>query len=484
MANTKKKAKKLSKNTLLIFKIVGVISFLVFLLFGYFLYRLDVLPSKYLFLILGIFLALGVFSILSIYLFKKPLKIAGMLVSVLLLFICSVGSYYIYHTDEFLNHSFRSGILKQSTTYYVLANSSSGLNGLNDITDSISYLENAYLIDEARNSLLNQKNLPMVPYSDVKSMFQDLKDGKVSSVLTEQTSFNLLLEMKQGFQKSDFQVIYEFTVTVEIQNDTKNQEAGKYMVYIGGNDFTNSLMDFNMIVTINTNNHRVMLTSVPRDYYIPVSGFGGRKDTLSFMGARGIETNRKSLEEFLGMDLNYFIKINTKSLVSVVDAVGGIEYCSDLEYDTTHATILDTYDDSKGQKLHVQKGCQHLNGIQALTVARERLKLPGGDRQRQKNCQQIILAIFKRLISTNTITNYNNILNSLGDLYQTNLPREAISEIIKETIDGAQWQIDNQSLDGTDGNGYVHLSNLTSYVMNPDMTSVEAAKIRIQEVMN
>jgi len=479
-----KKSKKLSQKTLLFFKVFSFISFFLFFVFGVLLCQLDVLPFPILAFILGTLLVIAMSSIASIFFFRKPFQIFGFILMSFLFILSITGSYFVYHTDEFLNRSFTNGVLKQSTSYYVLAKSGSNIQNLNDITGSISYLENAYLIEQVEEMLHKEKDISLVPYHDVNSMFEDLKNGNITSLLTEQTSYELLLDLKKDFTKDDFQIVHEFIVTTEIENNSSNLEDGKYMIYIGGNDFTNSLMDFNMIVTINTHNHQVMLTSIPRDYYIPVSGYGGRKDTLSFMGARGIEVNRKSLEEFLELDLNYYIKIQTSSLVRVVDEVGGIDYCSDTAYTTTHATILDTYDDSKGQKLQVKKGCQHLNGIEALTVARERLAFPGGDRQRQKNCQQIIMAIFKQLISANTITNYNNILNSLGDLYQTNIPREVISEFIKETINGAQWQIESQSLDGTDGQGYVHLSNLTSYVMNPLESSVLEAKDNIKKILN
>ena len=478
-----KSKKKMNPKLLLTFKIVSYISIFVLLLFSYFIFQLDILPMKYFILILFLLFLIDGACVASIHLFKKSLKIFGFVVVCFLTFFGLIGSYYTYHTDAFLNRSFRSGKMKVTANYYVVTSSSSSMNSLNDINEPITYLSGATLIDEAINSLNSEKSIEMNAYDDVLTMFTDLKNETITSILVEQTAYDLVMEMKQGFSKSDFKVIHEFEVSIEVDSNAENNEEGKYNIYIGGNDFTNSLMDFNMIVTINVNTHKVLMTSIPRDYYIPVSGYNGRKDTLSFMGARGIETNRKSLEEFLGINLDYFIKINTKSLVGIVDQVGGIEYCSDQAYTTTHATILDSYDDKLGQKLQVKKGCQHLNGIETLTVARERGAFKDGDRQRQKNCQAIIKAIFKQLISTNTITNYNNILNALNDLYNTNIPKEMITDLVKETIDGANWEISEQSMNGLDGNNYVHLSNLMSYVMNPDMDSVAQAKEKINEVL-
>lgn len=481
----KKKYKKLNPKVLFVFKLIGYASFILFLLFGYFLYRLDILPMKYFLILAGILLCLDLFSIFSISLFKKPLKIFGLIISLLVLFISSVGIYYSYHTDYFLNQSFRNSKLKYTTTYYLIGNASSSWNELSDVTGTISYLSGAYLIDDALASLNSaaSASFESQTYDDVIMMFQDLKSDTISSILVEQSSFDLVMDLNQGFTREEFKVIYSFDVSVEVENDAKNNDSGTYQIYIGGNDFTNRLMDFNMLVTINQNTHQVLLTSVPRDYYIEVYGFDGRKDTLSYMGARGVETNLKSLEKLFDMDIDYFIKINTESLVGIVDQVGGINYCSDTSYTTTHALVLNDYDDSKGQKLYVKKGCQHLSGIEALTVARERKAFPDGDRQRQKNCQAIMMAIFEQLVSVNTITNYNNILNSLSDLYQTSIPRDVISDLIKETINGAKWNVESQSVDGTNAQGYVHLTNIVDYVMNPNMDTVSEARNRMMSVL-
>lgn len=475
----RKSRKKMKKTTLQIFKIVGYASIFLFLLFFILLYRLDVLPGKYFAILFGIFFLIEVVSVLSIHYFKRPLKIACFIVVLIFSILYSVGCYYTYYTDSFLNRSFRSGSLKQSTTYYVITALESNIESLGDISDSISYLSEAYLIDEAMESLKAQKDVTMNPYDDVLAMFTDLKIGTISSILVEQTSYDLTMSLSQEFTKEQFRVLYEFTVSVEIENQASNNESGKYNIYIGGNDFTNRMMDFNMIVTLNTNTHQILMTSIPRDYYIPVNGYGDRKDTLSCMGSRGIETNMKSLQNFFEIPIDYFIKINTESLIGIVDEVGGINYCSDTSYTTTHSMVLNSYDDSKGRKLEVKKGCQKIGGIEALTIARERKAFPDGDRQRQKNCQKIIMAIMEQLLTANTITNYNNILNSLSDLYQTNIPREVISELVKETINGATWKTDAQSVDGYNGQGYVHLTNIVDYVMNPNMDTVNEAKNNI-----
>ena len=219
-------------------------------------------------------------------------------------------------------------------------------------------------------------------------------------------------------------------------------------------------MDFNMILSINTKNNTVLMTSIPRDYYLEVPGKNGLKDKLSFINAYGEDMNRKTLEKLFDTKIDYQVIFNTSSLVKITDYVGGIEFCSDKSYTTTHALIEDSYDDSKGVKFRVKKGCQHLNGIQTLTVARERLNLYGGDKARQENCQKIMLAIFKKLASSKTLVNYNETLNELSYLYETNISRSIVSSLISNYIDNPKdWTINYQIVDGTAGNDLVHSSD-------------------------
>lgn len=482
MAQVKKK----STNGILgkTFKIVGIICVILMIIFFIFLGKLNVLPGLYFGIILGVFFFISCLSLFAIFKFKKGLKIIAVTILILIGSVSMIGCYYLYHTDAFLNQSFRNRKSSYTTVYYLVSAKESTLDDISSISSSIGYYSASALMEDAMKSLRSKsgKEFSFVPYDDVITMFQNVLAQAIPVMLIEQTNYNLVFDINKDLKREQFKVIDEVRFDTEIDSEVETT-GNKFSIYVGGNDFTNSLMDFNMVITVNMDRHQVLMTSFPRDYYIPVAGFDGKKDTLSFMGARGIETNRKSLEDFLGIELGYYIKVQTHSLVRLVDEIGGIEYCSDISFKTTHAKILDDYNDQHGEKMYVTKGCHHFNGIETLTVARERLAFPDGDRQRQKNCQQIIKAIFKQLLSTNTITNYNNILNSLNDLYQTNIPREVITDFIKETIDGANWEIKEQSVNGTDGENYVHLTNLRSYVMNPDMNTVNAAINEIKAVL-
>ena len=159
----------------------------------------------------------------------------------------------------------------------------------------------------------------------------------------------------------------------------------------------------------------------------------------------------------------------------------GIEFCSDKSFYTTHATIVDSYNDSNGNKLYVQKGCKVYNGVEILTISRERLAYSGGDRQRQKNCQSILISIFNKATSPSIIKNYQSVLNSISSLYTTDIPKEVITDYIKDILDNnTKWTFNTQSLNGYDSSGYVHLTNYVDYIMIPYQSSVNSASYNIK----
>ena len=481
--NQKLNKKRLSKSRVFIL----IVNLLFTIIFVSSFVSLHVIPFKFVFFLVFVLLLLNIAVLFLLKRKRVSYQIFGYLITIFLILIETIGIYYVDKTNQFLNQAFGQSKGSYTTTFYVLTKVLDQSNKIEDYEgQKISFYSNAPHMEDATNKLSEYISYEKLAVEDLYSLFNDLGDNETSALLIDQNYYDFVFDAIPKLKKEDYQLIHSFELTFQIENQDVGDVGESFNVYIGGNDFTGSLMDFNMILTVNMKKHQVLMTSIPRDYYIPVSGLNGRKDTLSFMGSlgHGIETNRKSLEEFFGIDLSYYVKLDTKSLVGIVDEVGGIEYCSDVSYWTTHATILDSYDDTQGEKLYVQKGCQHFNGIQTLTVARERKAFPGGDRQRQKNCQDIIQAIFKKLLSTNTITNYNNILNSLSDLYQTNIPRDKITDLLYETINGANWVFQEQSVNGSDGENYVRLTNILSYVMYPNMDTVNSAIVKMKEVLN
>ena len=458
--------------------IISVISVIISLIAIISIVKLDILPNKFLIPIIIMYILTNLVGIILINRKNKVLKI----ISIIILTILSIGSvigiYFINTTNSFLNKSFNNNP-KQLYTYYVVGLSKNNLKK-EDINGDIGYYKNSTNIDAALDYMNNKYSVNTLEFDDLNNMFNKLNNDEEKLILIEKSNFNILLSLDDNLNKEDYTIIHKFNIEKELKINTK--KSNSFNIYIVGSDFS-GMMDLNMLVTINQDDHKVLLTSIPRDYYIDVAGYN-TKDKLSFI-TQGVDVSMESIELLFDTDIDYYLKIDTNSLVTLVDEIGGIEYCSDMEFTTTHAQVMDTYNDTKGKKLHINKGCQHLNGIQTLTVARERNAFPGRDRVRQQNCQKILIAILKKIGTTETIGRYNEILNAVSNTYETNIPKEIITNNIKDVINnGNKWTIETQSVDGTDGHDRVHLNTCTDWVMYPNMDTVNTAKENINKIMN
>lgn len=471
-----KKTKKSHNNKINILSIIEIISLIIF---NFLLLKIDLLSNKYTLILIATSIIITVLSIIFINLKNKAVKIIGIIIGIILILLSCTGSYFLYKGNTFLNESFNN-VSKETSTYYIVTSQSNKIDTKNDIKGNISYYKETVNVNKAIKKLQNDLNFKTNIYDNINGMFYDTLNNNIDLFLIDSASYHVIFELNKNLKEEDFKIVYKFDVKTKFTTNNKTKE--KFNIFIGGTDFA-GLMDYNAIVTVNTKTHEILLTSIPRDYYMEIYGMDGKKDTLSHMNSYGPDTNMKSLEQFFDTKIDYSIKINTKSLVGVVDAVGGITYCSDQSFTTSHALILDSYDDRGKQKLFIKKGCQELNGIETLTLARERMALVGRDRMRQKNCQKIIIAIFDKLKSTNSIANYNEILDSLSDLYTTTIPRDVISNIAKETLDGAEWKIITQSVDGSDSTEFITIINGMGYAMIPTAEDVINAKIKINELL-
>lgn len=484
--STKKKKRSIKKmlkhKTFRMRNIFSLFSFITVVMLIIFIVILDILPTNYNVLIGTFLIIIDLLGIIFINVHKKIiLKIFGWLLLIILASGSIFGIYYLDSTNKFINKSFVSTNTYTKNTYYVLAKKSKKFKETS-IEGTIGVYKETVNINKALEKLKETHEINSQEYEDIGALFSSLNADANNFILVEKSSYEIVFQLDKELSKNDYEIVYEFDLFTK-RKASNSVNYDNFNIFIGGTDFA-GLMDFNMIASVNMKNHQVVLTSIPRDYYIEVAGKNGAYDKLSFMNTYGPTTNKESLEKLFGIDIDYTLTVNTTSLVTVVDYIGGIEFCSDTTFTTTHAMVNNTYND-RGTKLTIRKGCQRLDGIAALTLARERNAFAGRDRVRQENCQKIILAIFKELVSTNTILHYNETLNTLGSLYETDLPKEVITNIAKDILNnGNKWDIKTQAVDGTDGHAKVHLSNMTDWVMFPNQETVESASASINGLMN
>ena len=445
-------------------------------------FKLDVLPDKYLYLFLAGEFLLFLIGFLLYNRKNKILLILGILFYLITVLGNVFGYYSLSKINKYIDTSFVKEYYLDKTTYYVITSKNNlEVNNLDEVDKQSKILY--YKYSKAINEALKQ--LGEYTYQD-----KDTALGAMTEVINENSYFLIAKADYNYFftstnihliQEEEVKIIHEFEVEEKVMVNTETPTS--YNIYVNGLDFTGVMRDYNLIVTVNTKTRKVLLTSIPRDYYVDVPAYN-MKDTLMCLGSLDSEVSKEALENLFNTKIDYTINLNTSSLVNIVDTIGGVEFCSDIAFKTTHTLTLDTYDDSRGQKLMVPKGCKTYNGIEILTIARERNAFPGRDRARQKNCRQILINIMKKIASTVSLNNYNEILSSFDGFYTTDMNEKVIKNLLKIAIEDMNFEILEQSVDGDDSIGIGHLGTQESWIMTPRMDTVYVASEQINNILN
>lgn len=474
--------KKKNKKLTLIAKIIGILSLIITIIFSFMLVKLNMIPNKYL---APLFIIIILIYLIMLFLafnkkVKSSLKITAIIIFIMFAVIGGFGAKYLYTTFDFLSVLDKDIFQKEKFSVKVL--DTSDYNKLEELNDKNLGIYKSTNSQKASDELSKKIEFTKVEYTNIESMFNDLTDGKISGVIMN-SSVEKLLKDELSDLEIKLKTIYEFKVSIDQVDIVKvvNVTNTPFNVYIAGGDGFGSIdaifnTDVNMVATIDPVNRKVLLTSIPRDYYVNLVLQGEEAyDKLTHAGYYGIEESVKSVEKLLNTDINYYVKVNFSTIEGIVDAIGGVDVYSDYDF----------YERAF-RKYHYTVGYNHLNGEQALAFARERKSFADGDIQRVKNQQKVVEAIIKKITSsTALISNYDQILNSISDNMDTNISSKDISKLVKMQLsDMRGWSIESINLTGTGQMGPTYtFPTLKLYTMLPDEDSVNEAQTKIKNYL-
>ena len=476
-----KRGKKNNKALDTFFKLIAFAYVVITIIFYISILKMNLLPGWVIAIFTGAEIIFTVAMVIGLV--KKHKTYTLTVIS--LIIILFVSGIYIYVTNyalatiSFLGDVFQE--TKETDEYYIIARKDSSYAKVEDIKDkNVHFFQVA---DDVKSNLTKKVSVTLVNQESLLDLGNKLINKNIDIVLTSATQYNMLGDEIKNFREST-KILY--TIKHEIQTSTKTAEtgskysvkSGKFNVYISGIDTTGNISnvsrsDANILATVNTKTHEVLLTSIPRDYYVTLHSYGA-KDKLTHSGIYGVNETVKTVEDLLDTDINYYVRVNFTTVIKLVDTLGGVDVYSDYNFKSTY----DPYS--------FKKGYNHLNGKESLSFSRERYAFEGGDNQRVKNQQHVIEAVMKKVLnSTTLLTKYTDILDSLKGSFQTNIAQDDISKLVKDQINNmSSWTIKSNSLTGTGASSSTYSMGSTKlYVMVPNLTSVTSAKEKIDEVL-
>ena len=398
-------------------RIVVIVLFILYLLFYSFCNLLNLLQRKY-----------------------KGLIITT-LISILLTVIFFVGSYYINYIYKNLDGMQENEKIIYTTYLITLKDSSfseeSKIGIINKTIDNDNH--------ELSTKLYKNKKLDndTTEYTDYIKMIGDLYNGNIDAIFVP-GNYVTLFKNEDGFENiaSDTKVIYEYSE--KMQNEDLNLVSNKdfneplTFLFLGVDsegDGLNANAAFNgdtlMLMSFNPKTLDAILLSIPRDTYVPIACNHNNYAKINSSAAYGTSCVISTINNLLDINIDYYVKINFKGVVDLVEAVGGVEVnveAPSYMADKYGGKVCEQNSDRQfGNKLVcMNPGMQTLNGEQALAYARCRHMYIGSDLDRVKHQQQVVEALANKAMHFSSIKEFQDILNAVSKNIATNMDTDTI----------------------------------------------------------
>ncbi len=226
-----------------------------------------------------------------------------------------------------------------------------------------------------------------------------------------------------------------------------------YDIKSSGNERTDTMM----LTSVNFKTGEIKLLSIPRDTRVPVKG---KLDKINHAHAYGgIDLTLKTVQDFLNIDVDHYVKVDYKAVEKIVEAIGGVEIDVPrrMKYDDT----------TKGKEFHVDlyPGPQTLNGDKAIQFLRWRkdnngIGYPGGDVGRVKAQQMFMKEMVKQTLKPKNILKLPKLIETYFDYVDTNIP---LSTILKGVGTARKIDLENMITETIPGEGE-YINGISYYI--------------------
>ena len=408
--------------------------------------------SKWIFVLVncGVLVGLLLINVFSLVLYSRKTKlwIKQVVIGVLTVFLL-IGGYGLYTVSSLfgnVNKVIQTGetedeerevvfVTYKNTTIKSLADASNKKIG---IIDNVNFIEgNVLALEELNNQGVKGTLVNFENYTDLlMALFSEEVD-----IAALPGNYVQQFETNEGFEEylDETMIVHSYKKVVTMDNENKTDidvKKDPFTVLVMGNDGENHT-DAMILITVNPTNMVMTMTSIARDSYVPIACYNGQaKDKLTHARAISRQCTIDTIENLLDIDINFYVEINFKGVVQIVDAIGTVPVYSPVSFTGQNS------DAKRGTyNVWVEEGLHPRTGEQVLAIARER-KAPGfDDFVRQKNQQAIIEAIIKEVLNLRSINKAVSIFEAAGDNISTNMSMNQMLDLLTlgiETMDNSQ----------------------------------------------
>lgn len=447
---------------------------------------------------------------------KSKSYIISIILSILFSIIAFVGYYYLNNVYKAVNSYSKSEneYFSSLVTYNTKLNDYKDLNKNKiGIIKDTSDIEGNVLPNEIIDNLKLSKNNEIVSYDSTIELLHALKTNKVDAAFFSSNYTDMFYSL-EGYEniKEETKVLYKTSKIYDIKEETKSESSltKPFTMLLIGVDSSNDGVtsgynaDVLILATFNPKTLRATMTSVPRDMYLKTACSNGkyrRINTTTWGSSSSCAV--QTIEKLFSVDIDYYAKINFKGIVSLVDALGGIDV--DVPYSFCDQNSSRNWGNST---VFVNAGKNHLNGEQALALSRNRHKPNDGskagkamanycpnlkdgtrnDYTRGKNQIKVIMGIVNAATKLKDPNEALDILKTIDKNFQTNIKSDDVMSLYNLgksiLINGSTNLINIQrsQLNGYNAYKYIYDTSSKSY---PAVTIPYTGSINdIKELIN
>lgn len=433
MAKKKKKIsiKKISN------AIITILALIINFYLIYSIYLLNGIENKGRFLLIGLFLSIDLLIVdewLKFLRYKRKTRYYSIysVFTTIYIVISMFGGFYINKVYNSIDNVSKNYDV-YSTSLVVLSDSSiKDLNGVNNL--KIGIIEDNTSIDGyiISNEIINEnalQNNEFVNYSGFATMLSDLYDKQIDAIFISSNYASMFSAIDKFTNISnETRVITSKDKKMKKDEITSSKKLTEpFSILLMGVDSEKDGLDSSVaangdaliLITFNPSTANITMLSIPRDSYVPIMCFKNNyENKITHAAWNGTQCMIDTIENFLDISIDYYVKINFKGVVGLVDALGGISANVPVDMCVGNS--------DRGAAICLKKGLQTLNGEQALVLARDRHSQAGGDLDREQNQQLVIKGILDKVKTIRNIEQITEILNAISRNIDTNFSTEQI----------------------------------------------------------
>lgn len=447
----------------------------------YMMYAHHILAFRYLNVVYSIILV----AIFALCLTLSILKKSRVLTTVLLVVFSIIAAVSLFAFKSLVDvaHNMNETASYSEIEMSVVVPSNSSVNDVSDLTSVQAPTDaDGRNINELLSHIKLEKGVDLATekVDSYQAAYENLVNGS-SQAMVFNSAYSSLLEMSYENYRSNLKTIYSYKIKTSIKDEAKAHDSNVFNIYISGIDTYGSIStvsrsDVNLILTVNMNTHKILMTETPRDAYVKIpDGGADQYDKLTHAGIYGVETSEKTLENLYGITIDYYARLNFDSFLKLIDALGGVTVYNSQAFTSLHGN----YDFPVGNVT--------LDSDKALGFVRERYSLEHGDYDRGNNQMKVIQAILNKMTSLKSVSNYSTIISNVQDSIQTDMKLDTVMKLVNSQLDsGEKFTITSQEVTGTGSTGELTSYAMPSsslYMIKLDDASVAKASQAIKDVM-